>query len=202
MIRIKRITLFLLIVVIIVSSIMIFDSTFYVFADSTKHIDAVEIKTNRGDPAPDFTLENMNGDKVSLNDFRGNVLVLGIVFFPDGEESIRDIEKYRKGVISGCSEKGVNFLKVMEIKKPVFMKKKFILSKMKDQLEGIPDAPKNTLVDWGGSLKLFNKYGIKDKEVPSLFVIGIAGNISYAFQGWYNENNMKRLDKEVNNILN
>lgn len=172
------------------------------FADSSKQMDAVEITMNRGNPAPEFTLENMNGDKVSLIDFRGNVLVLGIVFFPDGEESIRNIEEYRKGIISGCSEKGVNFLKVMEIKKPVFMKKKFILSKMKDQLKGIPEATQNTLVDWGGSLNLLNKYGIRDKEVPSLFVIGIEGNISYAFQGWYNENNMSRLDKEVNNILN
>jgi hypothetical protein len=201
MIRIKKISLFFLIVVIVVSAALISASTKFVNADLNKQIDALEIKTNIGEPAPDFTLENMNGEKVSLKDFRGNVLVLGIVFFPDGEEAIRDMEKYRKGVISEFKKKGVNFLKVMEIKKPVFMKKNFILSKMMDQLEGSPGAPQNTLVDWGGSLNLFNKYGIKDKELPSLFITGIEGKIIYAFQGWYNENNLNRLQKEVYNIL-
>ena len=177
---------------------MISASTKFVNADLNKQIDALEIKTNIGEPAPDFTLENMNGEKVSLKDFRGNVLVLGIVFFPDGEEAIREMEKYRKGVISEFKKKGVNFLKVMEIKKPVFMKKTFILSKMMEKLEGIPEAPQNTLVDWGGSLNLFKKYGIKDKELPALFVTGIEGKIIYAFQGWYNENNLNRLQKEVN----
>ena len=89
----------------------------------------------------------------------------------------------------------------MEIKKPVFMKKKFILKKMKDQLKDSPGAPKNTLVDWKGSLNLFKIYGIKNKEIPSLFVIGKEGKINYAFQGWYNENNMNKLETEINNVL-
>ena len=81
------------------------------------------------------------------------------------------------------------------------MKKRFILSKMTKQLEGIPGAQKNTLIDWGGSLNLYEKYGIKDKKVPALFVIGGEGNIMYAFQGWYSEGNLDKLEKEANNLI-
>jgi peroxiredoxin len=190
-----------LIVVIIISVSFITDYRISVAADSKENNDSFVIKTNIGDLAPDFTLENMNGKKVSINDFRGNVLVLGIAFFPDGEKAIRNMEEYRKSVISDFKGKGLNFLKVLEIKKPVFMKKKFILSKMMKQLEGIPGAQKNTLIDWGGSLNLYEKYGIKDKKVPALFVIGGEGKIMHAFQGWYSEGNLDKLEKEANNII-
>jgi len=201
MIRVQKTPLVFLIVVIVVSTALVIANTKFVIAGVKEKNDALEIKTNRGDPAPDFTLENMNGEKVSLKDFRGNILVLGIVFFPDGEEAIRNMEEYRKRVISDFKGKGINFLKVMEIIKPVFMKKEFILSKMIKKLEGSPGAPKNTLVDWGGSLNLYKKYGIKDKELPALFIIGREGKIMYAFQGWYNEDNLNKLEKEVYNIL-
>jgi hypothetical protein len=201
MIRIQKMSLVFLSVVIVVSVGLIFASPKFVNAGLKQKSDVIEITTNKGDSAPGFTLENMNGEKVSLKDFRGNILVLGIAFFPVGEEAIRNIEKYRKGVISDFKIKGINFLKVMEIKKPVFMKKEFILSKMKKQLEGIPEAPKNTLIDWGGALNLYKKYGIKDKKLPSLFVIGKDGKIVYAFQDWYNEDNLNRLEKEAHNIL-
>jgi len=201
MIRVQKISLVFLIVMIVVSTALIIANTKFVIAGLKEKNDALEIKTNRGDPAPDFTLENMNGEKVSLKDFRGNILVLGIVFFPDGEEAIRNMEEYRRRVISDFKGKGINFLKVMEIKKPVFMRKKFILKKMMKQLQVIPGAPQNTLVDWGGSLNLYKKYGIKDKKLPALFIIGREGKIMYAFQGWYNEDNLNKLEKEAYNIL-
>lgn len=201
MIRVQKISLVFLIVVIVVSTALIIANTKFVIAGLKEKNDALEIKTNRGDPAPDFTLENMNGEKVSLKDFRGNILVLGIAFFPDGEEAIRNMEEYRRRVISDFKGKGINFLKVMEIKKPVFMRKKFILKKMMKQLQVIPGAPQNTLVDWGGSLNLYKKYGIKDKKLPALFIIGREGKIMYAFQGWYNEDNLNKLEKEAYNIL-
>ena len=76
-----------------------------------------------------------------------------------------------------------------------------ILSKMMKANEGTPGFPQNTLIDWGGSLNLYEKYGIKDKKLPALFIIGREGKIMYAFQGWYNEDNLNILEKEVYNIL-
>ena len=96
MIRVQKTSLVFLIVVIVVSTALIIANTKFVIAGLKEKNDALEIKTNIGDPAPDFTLENMNGEKVSLKDFRGNILMLGIVFFPDGEKAIRNMEEYRK----------------------------------------------------------------------------------------------------------
>lgn len=202
MIRIQKISLVFLIVMIVVSAALIIASTKLVNAGSDQKSDALEIKTNRGDQAPDFTLENLNGEKVSLKDFRGNILVLGITFFPEGEKAMKNMEKYRKGVISDFKVKGINFLKVMEVNKPAFMTKKFIISKMMKNIEDTPGISQNTVIDWGGSLNLFKKYGIKDKKLPALFIVGREGKIIYAFQDWYNEDNLNRLEKEVNNILN
>ena len=81
------------------------------------------------------------------------------------------------------------------------MKKSFILKKMTKQLEDTPGALKNTLIDWGGSLDLYNKYSIKDKELPALFIVGSEGQISYAFQGWYNDENFDKLEKETNKLI-
>lgn len=201
MIRIQKISLVFLIGMIVVSAALIIASTKFVNAGLKKKSDVLEIQTNRGDPAPDFTLENLIGEKISLKDFRGNILVLGMAFFPEGEEAVRNIEEYRKGITSDFKGKGIKFLKVTEVIKPVFMKKKFIISKMMKASEDTPGFPQNTVVDWGGSLNLFKKYGIKDKKLPALFIVGREGKIIYAFQGWYNEDNLNRLEKEVNNIL-
>lgn len=198
MIRVKKISPVFLSVVIFISTTLIIASTKFVIASSEEKNNAIEIKINRGDPAPDFTLENMSGERVSLKDFRGIILVLGIVF---GEKPARDMEKYRRAVLSDIKRKGVKFLKVAQINKPAFIGKNFIRKKMMKQFKDIPGAPQNTLIDWGGSQKLNEKYVIEDKDSPALFIVGREGKIMCAFQGWHNEKNMNRLKNEIFNIL-
>ncbi|MGD8834078.1 MAG: redoxin domain-containing protein [Desulfobacteraceae bacterium] len=201
MMQFHKTTRILLTVAIVVSVAWMMGRGIAVADNLTEKNDALVIETNKGDPVPEFTLENMKGEKVSMNDFRGGALVLGIAFFPEGEKAIRNMEEYRKSVISDFKGKRLSFLKVLEINKPVFMKKKFILSKMAKQLEGIPGAQKNTLIDWGGALNLYEKFGIKDRKVPALFVIGKEGEIVYAFQGWHSMGNQDMLNNELKNIV-
>ena len=89
--------------------------------------------------ASDFTLENVNGENVSLKDFRGSIVVLGMVF---GDKAAHDIEKYLERLNSDFKEKGINCLKVVQVNKPIFITKKFIRSKMKKQFKYSPDCPK------------------------------------------------------------
>jgi putative ABC transport system substrate-binding protein len=148
--------------------------------------------------APDFTLENVNGENVSLKDFRGSIVVLGMVF---GDKAAHDIEKYRGPLNSDFKGKGIKFLKVVQVNKPIFITKGFIRSKMKKQFKYSPDAPKLTLIDWGGALDLGAKYGINDKDTPAIFIIGKEGEILFSFQGWYSDDNLSKLEKELSTIL-
>ncbi|MBT8351100.1 MAG: peroxiredoxin family protein, partial [Deltaproteobacteria bacterium] len=63
--------------------------------------------SEKGSIAPDFTLENVDGENVSLKDFRGSILVLGMVF---GDKAAHDIEKYRERLKSQFNGKLINIL--------------------------------------------------------------------------------------------
>jgi putative ABC transport system substrate-binding protein len=148
--------------------------------------------------APDFTLENVDGENVSLKDFRGSIVVLGMVF---EDKAAHDIEKYRERLNTEFKGKGINILKVVQVNKPIFITKKFVRSKIKKQFEYSQDAINYTLIDWGGALDLGTKYGIEDKDTPTIFIIGKNGEILFSFQGWWSEENMNILEKELSALL-
>ena len=71
-----------------------------------------EIKLDRGKPAPDFTLKNLLGDDVSLNDFKGNILVLAFGF---SKQTAKDPGQYRSRISSDFKDRGVKSLKLIHI---------------------------------------------------------------------------------------
>ena len=52
-------------------------------------------------------------------------------------------------------------------------------------------------IDWGGSLGLDEKYGVKSKDVPTLMIIGREGRILYGLQGFYSEKSLKTLRTRI-----
>ena len=56
-------------------------------------------------------------------------------------------------------------------------------------------------IDWGGSLGLDEKYGITDKSSPAFIIVGRKGRILYGLQGFYSEDNLKKIEKEISAIL-
>lgn len=156
-----------------------------------------EMEIDRGRFAHDFTLENLLDEEISMSDFAGNVLVLAFGF---SKETAKDIENFRSGIASAFEGKPVSCLKVVHINKPLFLTKGFILRKMRGEFD-TEDALKYLVIDWGGSLELDRKYGITDKESPSLYIIGREGRILYAAQGWYSEANLAALAREISLAL-
>jgi len=159
--------------------------------------DQTGLNVNKGKIAPGFTIENLVGEMISLKDFRGNVLILTFGF---SKSTALDLEMYRERINTDFNEKGVSFLKVIHINKPVFLTKDFILSKMTKKFE--TDEPlKLSVIDWGGSLGLDKKYGIKNKDNPITFIIGREGRILFGFPGFFSDENYKILTDELNKIL-
>jgi len=156
-----------------------------------------EVRLDKGSIAPGFTLENMDGENISLKDFRGSILVLSFGF---EKGPAADIEKYRSAINAYFKEKGVKFLKVIAINKPIFITKDFVRKKMKG-LFNTKEPIKHTVIDWGGSLGLDKKYTIKDIDIPSFFILGREGKILFDLQGWYSEKNLNKLKKELSTIL-
>ncbi len=193
----KKISLaFLGITVLFSAASIIINEKFYIAA-SEQESNVSGIQLNEGSIAPDFTIESMLKENVSLRDYRGSILVLAFGFAMD---PAKDIEKYRSRIRSDFKEKGVSFLKVIHINIPSFGKW-FVLKMMKKNFPG-EETTKHTVIDWGGSLSLDEKYGIKDKEPPTLFIIGREGRILFALQGLFSEDNVKKLEEEISNILN
>ena len=56
-----------------------------------------EIAVKKGAPAPDFTLESLLGDQISLKDFKGHLLVIAFAF---SKQTAKDIEQYRSRLFS------------------------------------------------------------------------------------------------------
>lgn len=150
----------------------------------------------KGSVAPDFTIESMMKEKVSLKDYRGSILVLAFGFNMD---SAKDIEKYRDRIRADYKSKGVNFLKVIHINIPSFGKG-FVLKRMKKLFPG-EETTKHTVIDWGGAAKLDKKYGIKEKEPPTLFIIGKEGKLLYCLQGLFDDENLVKIENEISEIL-
>jgi putative ABC transport system substrate-binding protein len=157
----------------------------------------VEFGARRGAMAPGFTLTNLLDEEMSLSDFRGRVLVLAFGFSKD---TAKDIENFRSAIFFDFLGQGVECLKLVHINKPLWLTKGFILRKMRGEFD-TEDALKYLVIDWGGSLELDTKYGIPDKESPSLVIIGKGGRILYECQAWYSEDNLAALEKEIAAVL-
>ena len=156
-----------------------------------------EIEVNKGAPAPDFTLESLLGEPISLKAFNGQLLVIAFAF---SKQTAKDIEQYRSRIFADFKDKGVTCIKIVHINKPIFITKDFILKKMRREYEG-EEPLKYLCIDWGGSLGLDEKYGVQSKDVPTLMIIGRDGSILYGLQGFYSENSVKELENEISNIL-
>ena len=197
MMRFQKMSLSLWIVAIVLSGALIMINTKSMAAGSEQEDTFSEIKVDKGKPAPDFTLESLLGEKISIKDFRGSLVVVAFAF---SKQTAKDIERYRGRIFSDFKEKGVNCIKIVHINKPIFITKDFILKKMRREYEG--DEPlKYLCIDWGGSLGLDEKYGVKTKDVPTLIIIGREGRILYGLQGFYSEDSLKKIEQELSTIL-
>jgi putative ABC transport system substrate-binding protein len=156
------------------------------------------IEVNKGAPAPDFTLESLLGEQISLTDFKGQLLVIAFAF---SKQTAKDIEQYRSRISSDFKDKGVACIKIVHINKPIFITKDFILKKMRREYDG-EEPLKYLCIDWGGSLGLDEKYGVQSKEVPTLMIVGREGRILYGLQGFYSDESVKTLENEISSILN
>ena len=187
--------LFLMITVVFFPDSIIFKDTFCIAASEQKS-NATGVEFNKGSIAPGFTIENMLKENVSLKDYRGSILVLAFGFSMD---SAKDIEEYRSRIRSDFKKEGVSFLKVIHINIPSFGKW-FVIQMIKKNFPG-EETINHTVIDWGGSLSLDEKYGIKDKKPPTLFIIGREGRLLFALQGMFSEDNLKILEKEITTIV-
>jgi len=198
MIRFKiKTSSMLLILTVVVLAALVITHPKSIIAGSTQAKSVSEVRLDKGSIAPGFTLENMDGENISLKDFRGSILVLSFGF---EKGPAADIEKYRSAINAYFKEKGVKFLKVIAINKPIFITKDFVRKKMKG-LFNTKEPIKHTVIDWGGSLGLDKKYTIKDIDIPSFFILGREGKILFDLQGWYSEKNLNKLKKELSTIL-
>ena len=197
MMRFQKISLPLWIVVVVLSVALIMFNTKSMAADSEQEGSFSEITVDKGASAPDFTLESLLGEKISIKDFRGSLVVVAFAF---SKQTAKDIERYRGRIFSDFKDKGVNCIKIVHINKPIFITKNFILKKMRGEYEG--DEPlKYLCIDWGGSLGLDIKYGVKSKDFPTLIIIGREGRILYGLQGFYSEDSLNKIEQELSTIL-
>jgi len=187
----------LFIVTVVFLSALVINNPKFIIAGATQAKSVSEVGLAKGSIAPGFTLENMDGENISLKDFRDSILVLSFGF---EKGPAADIEKYRSVINADFKEKGVKFLKVIAINKPIFITKDFVRKKMRG-LFNTQEPIKHTVIDWGGALGLDKKYMIKDIDVPSFFILGRKGQILFDLQGWYSEENLIRLKKELSTIL-
>ena len=199
MVNFLKKSLVFMISVTIVSTALVSIKKRPVYAGSNQESNTSRANIAKGSIAPDFTLENLNAEKVSLKDYRGSILILGIVF---GDDAARDLQKYRRQLHSELEAKGITFLNVVQVETPAFVTKKFIRARMRKRLiKDVPDAPQSTLIDCGDTLDIGAQYGIKDRDTPAIFIIGRNGEILFSFQGWYSEENLSKLEKELSAIL-
>jgi putative ABC transport system substrate-binding protein len=195
--RFQKMSLPLWILVVVLSGVLIMFNTKSMAADSEQEGSFSEFTVDKGASAPDFTLDSLLGEKISIKDFRGSLVVVAFAF---SKQTAKDIERYRGRIFSDFKDKGVNCIKIVHINKPIFITKDFILKKMRREYEG-EEPLKYLCIDWGGSLGLDLKYGVKTKDVPSLIIVGREGRILYGLQGFYSEDSLKKLEQELSTIL-
>ena len=135
-----------------------------------------------GDTAPDFTLESVDGNSISLSDFRGKVVLL--VF-----TSVKcvDCEKQMPYIEAVYKESGEK-LAVLDIYMFNYdnIVWAYITAKEYTTFPALPD-PKGTVG---------RDYGVTERDLPTSFFIDPEGVISYRRTGRFQD------QEEIENILN
>jgi cytochrome c biogenesis protein CcmG/thiol:disulfide interchange protein DsbE len=130
--------------------------------------------TTGGKPAPAFTLQDLNGNSVSLADFRGKVVILDFwaTWCPPCIKEIPDfIELYKKYEDKGFAMVGISldqagisvvksFAQKFQINYPILMAD----GKVDKAYGGITSIPTTFVIDSAGNIR--QKYiGYRDKDV-------------------------------------
>jgi len=136
------------------------------------------VRLENGKTAPDFTLKDLSGKKVSLADFKDQVILLEFwaAWCPPCKEAMPNVQKLHDDL----SGKGLKVLCVCTHSK---------LKELKGFLQDHPEYKMPVLFDPGQQNKAvgFEKYLIDG--FPSFFVIGKDGKIIDSFKGFDEKNN-------------
>jgi hypothetical protein len=172
--------------------------TFTVMAASVEGLTVVA--DQKGNPIPELTLNNLLEQPVALGDFQGQLLMIGFAA-KRGQELSKAIEQYRQRIRTDFTDPEIPFLRVNSIDKSVLAREASIIKKMRKGLRNDATLLQQTLVNFDVSLKLDEKFGVTDPNVPWFFVVGKDGRILLACSGWYSEENFALLKQELLNIL-
>ena len=138
-----------------------------------------------GQAAPDFTLEQLDGDKVKLSQHKGeNVVVLDFwaTWCPPCKKALPIVEKLTKKF----EDKGVVIYAVDQREEA-----KTVRKYLKDA-----DLDLNVLMDTEGSVG--NKFGVR--SIPTTVVIGLNGAVQAVHKG-YDPQMEKKLTEELKKLL-
>ncbi|OQP50282.1 hypothetical protein A4H97_00080 [Niastella yeongjuensis] len=123
-------------------------------------------KIKNGNPAPDFTLEDINGNNVSLSDFKGKWVYLNFWSATNGV-CISDFTKYGPVIKEKYKDKNIVFLNICFEEDA---------NKWKTKVEELQIEGVNVLARGWNNLKICKDY--QADFVPRTFLIDKAGNIN------------------------
>jgi thiol-disulfide isomerase/thioredoxin len=131
-----------------------------------KRMDLEFARLKNGNQAPDFTLEDMNGNKVSLSDFKGKWVYLNFWSVTCGA-CIGDFMKYSPAINEKYKDKNIVFLNICFGEDAIRWRKKV------DELQigGV-----NVIANGWINLKICKDY--QADPLPRTFLIDKAGNIN------------------------
>ena len=147
--------------------VLLFTFTFSLSAQSTKE----ELRGEMiNEPAPDFTLRNLNGDKVTLSDLKGKTVILDfwatwcgpcLASFPGIQKVVNDLENDEtvEFLFIDTWESGSDNAKISKVKK--FMDKKGYTFNVVFDLDD----------------KVVKDYGLQG--IPTKIILGPDGNIKF-----------------------
>jgi peroxiredoxin len=136
-------------------------------------LDAAAINVTAGDRAHDFTADNINGEKVSLSDYREKVVF--VAFWSSWCSRCKEEMEYLKELRSRYPE--IAFLAINAEAEDVQEEDVLRMQKAIKEWE----LPFTILIDRG--LIIWDKYAIN--ALPTSFIVGKDGNIVFAEANFY-----------------
>jgi peroxiredoxin Q/BCP len=146
-----------------------------------------------GDPAPDFTLVDSNGTKVSLSDFRGQQVI--VYFYPaagtpgctkqacDFRDNLSDLNDAGYQVLGVSPDKPEKLAKFVENEQLTFPL--------------LADPDKTALSKWGAFGEKKNYGRTVQGVIRSTFVVSPEGTISHAFYNVRATGHVAKLIKDL-----
>jgi peroxiredoxin len=174
-------------VCVITAVLLVFASACWSLEPNDPNAPAPEpVRPANGQTAPDFTLKDLAGKKVSLSDFKDQVILLEFwaAWCPPCKAAMPQIQK----LYDDLSPKGLKVLCVCTHSK---------LKELKGFLQNHPEYKMPVLFDPGQQNEAvgFSKYLIDG--FPSFFVIGKDGKIVEFFKGFDEQHSPKTLRETV-----